>query len=97
MPGGIANKSFVAEWDAFCKAMDSNDFLKLPSHSALALKLLSKCVPCPLFSAWLHLSLHCHAAGLSGTLIDLPVSVNHMSAPISSSWQKIVKPRLTCF
>lgn len=47
MPGGIANKSFVREWDAFCKAMDSNDFMKLPAHSALALKLLSKCVQGP--------------------------------------------------
>lgn len=44
MPGGIANKSFVREWDGFCKAMDSNDFLKLPRHSALPLKLISKCV-----------------------------------------------------
>ena len=45
MPGGVANKSFVAEWDCFCRAMDSNDFMKLPSHSALALSLLSKCGP----------------------------------------------------
>jgi hypothetical protein len=43
VPGGVANKSFVAEWACFCQAMDSNDFLRLPSHSALALKLLSKC------------------------------------------------------
>lgn len=43
MPGGIANKSFVREWDGFCKAMDTNDFLKLPTHSALPLKLISKC------------------------------------------------------
>ena len=42
MPGGIANRSFVQEWDCFCKAMDSNNFMKLPGHSALPLKLLSK-------------------------------------------------------
>ncbi len=42
MPGGIANRSFVCEWDCFCKAMDSNDFMKLPGHSALPLKMLSK-------------------------------------------------------
>ncbi|CAL8463886.1 g3421 [Coccomyxa elongata] len=46
MPGGIANRSFVREWDCFCKAMDSNDFMKLPGHSALPLKMLSKgCAP----------------------------------------------------
>lgn len=50
MPGGIANKSFVREWDAFCKAMDSNDFMKLPAHSALALKLLSKRATCSCIS-----------------------------------------------
>ncbi len=42
MPGGIANRSFVCEWDCFCKAMDSNDFMKLPGHSALPLKMLCK-------------------------------------------------------
>ena len=45
MPGGIANKSFVREWAGFCAAMDSNDFSKLPGHSALPLMLISKCVP----------------------------------------------------
>ena len=42
MPGGIANKSFVREWDGFCAAMDSNDFSKLPRHSAIPLMLVSK-------------------------------------------------------
>ena len=42
MPGGISNKSFVREWDGFCAAMDSNDFTKLPGHSALPLMLVSK-------------------------------------------------------
>ena len=45
MPGGISNKSFVREWDGFCAAMDSNDFTKLPGHSALPLMLVSKCAP----------------------------------------------------
>ena len=47
MPGGIANKSFVREWAGFCAAMDSNDFSKLPGHSALPLMLISKCARIP--------------------------------------------------
>ena len=33
----------MREWDGFCAAMDSNDFSKLPRHSALPLMLVSKC------------------------------------------------------
>ena len=43
MPGGIANRSFIKEWGGFCAAMDSNNFSKLPRHSALPLMLVSKC------------------------------------------------------
>ena len=41
-PGGIGVKSFMKEWDGFCAAFDSNNYLKIPWMSAMLIMPISK-------------------------------------------------------
>ena len=42
MPGGIANRSFVVDWGAWCRAMDENRLALLPQHTRYGLMLIAR-------------------------------------------------------
>ena len=42
VPGGIANRSFVVDWGAWCRAMDENRLALLPQHTRYGLMLIAR-------------------------------------------------------
>lgn len=42
VPGGIANRSFVVDWGAWCRAMDENRLALLPKHTRFGLMLIAR-------------------------------------------------------
>ena len=42
VPGGVANRSFVVDWGAWCRAMDGNRLALLPQHTRYGLMLIAR-------------------------------------------------------